>query len=300
MPRPGASRMVAAHSVEGDVVVAIGHRQRQSICGTAGFDDHPADPRVRQLIAIGATQQHLLDGAGAYTLTGYRSTADRQVTGRQHVGSDPSRQRVEYRRIACPFEAPHAVHGKDGDRARVGIDHRSGRRPSRRILHRGHLAAHSPRQIGQRGDQCRAADQCRRRRRKSLPQCDDRGSACERVTGNRQRHPFLAIAQHTEAGQRANRRLQRCQTGTRRHRRGHHHRDRSKTQQWHGRRTANRHRQPQNHDAEQDHRRDDREKRCPRGWYGVTVPDPTETGQAPERPQAGLSPRRERLDPLGL
>ena len=97
------------------------------------------------------------------TLAGDRSTADRQVAGRQHVGPDPPRQRVEYRCIARPLEAPHAVHGKDGDRAWVGVDHRRGRRPSRRIFHRGHLAAHSPRQIGKRGDQRRAADQRRRR-----------------------------------------------------------------------------------------------------------------------------------------
>ena len=224
---PRRLRMVAAHPVEGDVVVVVATGSAKASAASPDSTTTQPTPAAANWSRSAPLNNICWTARARSTLAGDRSTADRQVAGRQHVGPDPPRQRVEHRCIARPLEAPHAVHGKDGDRAWVGVDHRRDRRPSRRIFHRGHLAAHSPRQIGKRGDQRRAADQRRRDRRKSLSQCDDGGSACERVAGNRQRHPFLAIAQHAEAGQRANRRLQRRQTGTGRHRRGHHHRDRS-------------------------------------------------------------------------
>ena len=153
-------RKVTAHPVEGEVVVAVSHRERQSICGITGFDDHPADP---ERPPTGRDRRRSATSAGRRGRVSPSPGTVRPPIVRSPLVSTsalhPPRQRVEHRRIACPLEAPHAVHGKDGDGPRVGVDHRRDRRPSWRVLHRGHLAAHPPRQIGKRGDQRRAADQ---------------------------------------------------------------------------------------------------------------------------------------------
>ena len=135
----GRGRMVAADPGDRDIV--------------AGFDHQPAHACAGQRVVIGPCRQQSFDVPGAAALTGHQPPRDRQVPGRQHVGADPARQRVEHGRLACPREVPHAARRQHRDRTRVGVDRRRGRRPAGRVLHRDDLAADPPRQVGQRRDQ---------------------------------------------------------------------------------------------------------------------------------------------------
>ena len=139
--------------------------------------------------------------AGALPFAGHRPAADHQVAGGQHVGPHPARQRIEHRRIARPGEAPHAVDGQDGHRARVGVDHRRGGRPRP-----AGTAPRTPCRRRPRPDRAasRPAPRSRQRRRRggqpSRRSVDDRGGTRQRVPRHRQRHPFLPVAQHAEPG----------------------------------------------------------------------------------------------------
>ena len=145
-----------------------------------------------------------------------------------------------------------------------------------------------------------AADQRRRGGRKPASQRDHRRGTGQRVAGHCQRHPFLRVAHHAETGQRANRRLHECDTRTGGHRRGQHHRNRRKDKQRHCRWTTQHHRQSDSHDADQYDRCHHRESRCPRGGYGLGIPNSAEAGQAGQGAEARLGACRERLHTVSL
>ena len=134
-------RMVAAHSVQGEVLVAIGHgqgqRRRGPPCVPIVFDDDPADASRRQLVAIGA-----------------RPAATAARRGRARPRRGPCGRRSSGRRSSARRRAPNAGSGSSTGASPAHAKRRmlstgstatgrgsaliiaAARRPSGRILHR--------------------------------------------------------------------------------------------------------------------------------------------------------------------
>ena len=91
----------------------------------------PASPRRprRSSIRVGAGQQQSLHITGPVAFAEHRCPGDRQIAGRQHVGTQPARQRIQHRRRAGPGESPHGVGRQHRDFGRLAVDRRRDGRP---------------------------------------------------------------------------------------------------------------------------------------------------------------------------
>ena len=216
-----------ADPVQRQIGIAVGHRQpsqgvvgRTGRPGRAGLDHHPADARPSQHLGIGSGQQQPLHLAGPAALAGHRPAPDEQIPGGEHLGANPPRQRIEDGCMSRPLEPAHALRRQYRHRSRVGVDPVGHLMPTRGVVHRPHLPAHAPGQVGQAREHRAAAQQPRHRRSQPAAQHQHRARPGQRVAGHRQRHPLLPVAQHRQSGGRVGARLQQCQTGAGGHRRG--------------------------------------------------------------------------------
>ena len=226
---------------------------------------------------------------------------NRQVTGAQHVGAQPARQRIQHRRRTRPGEAAHGAGGQHRDLCGRTVDRRRDRRPARA----GSAPAQPcpPRPRPSRAAPAISASAARPapsiRGPQPSPQRHHRARTRQRVSGHRQRHPLLPVAQHAQAGRGVDHRAQHVQTRARSPARrvsAPTPRPAPATASLPGG-AATRRQIPAATTRQQHHGRHHREKRCPRTGYGLAVPDPAEAGQAAQRAQTGLGARRERGNP---
>lgn len=92
---------------------------------------------------MGPGEQQLLDRPGVRVFAGNGHPGNDQITCGQHIGANPTGERIEYRCRTGPREAPHGARGQDRNRPGIGIDRRCHRRPTGRVVHRRNLA-HTP------------------------------------------------------------------------------------------------------------------------------------------------------------
>lgn len=91
---------------------------------------------------MGPGEQQLLDRPGVRVFAGNGHPGNDQITCGQHIGANPTGERIEYRCRTGPREAPHGARGQDRNRPGIGIDRRCHRRPTGRVVHRRNLAPH--------------------------------------------------------------------------------------------------------------------------------------------------------------